>query len=379
MIIQTLNKIYTKVRIITFQNHLMGMHRQLIYILFFFFFVRISSAQIGGTHSFQFLSISNNAKVTALGGQNLTASDNDLGLVYHNPSLLNDSMDKALVLNYVNYIADINFGYISYAMHTKKYNNIGIGLHYLNYGKFIKADETGIIQGEFTAVDYDLNFYWAKPLDSLWTIGATFKTLYSQYYSYYSSALAFDAAVTYFNPKRKFTFAAELKNLGFQIKRYDAQYRESLPFDILLGISKRIKYAPFRLSFTLDNLTHYDLTYVSPLTQDNTNILFDDSTNVKKESKFLNTADKLMRHLTIGVEFIPIKNFYLALGYNYRRRQELKISTRPALIGFSFGAGIRISYFYFAYGRALYNLAGASNVLSIRMNLNNFYQNLSHK
>ncbi len=348
------------------------MRKSFIYIILFFFFVDTVSAQIGGTHSFQFLSISNNAKVTALGGQNLTASDNDLGMVYHNPSLLNDSMDKSLVLNYVNYVADINFGYVSYAIHTEKYSNIGVGLHYLNYGKFIMADETGQLLGNFTAADYDLNFYWSKPLDSLWTVGATFKTLYSQYYSYYSSAFAFDAAATYYNPKRKFTFAAAIKNLGFQVKRFDSEYREPLPFEVQMGVSKKLKYAPFRLSFTFDNLNHYDLTYEDLLAQDNTNILFDDSSSVKKESKFSTNADKIMRHLIVGVEFIPMKNFYLALGYNYRRRQELKISTRPALIGFSFGAGIKISYFYFAYGRALYNLAGTSNVISIRMNLNNF-------
>ncbi|MCD6366613.1 MAG: type IX secretion system protein PorQ [Bacteroidales bacterium] len=338
----------------------------------------ISVGQIGGTHSFQFLTITNNAKVNALGGENLTASDNDLGMVFHNPSLLNDSMDNNLVMNYVNYVADINFGYVSYARHFKKYGNFGAGLHYLNYGEFIKADEAGVISGNFTASDYDLNLYWAKPLDSLWTIGAAFKTLYSKYYSYFSSAVAIDAGITYFNPKRQFSFAAVVKNLGVQIKRYDTEYREPLPFDLLIGVSKKIKHAPFRLSFTFNNLTKYDLTYDSPLDVVETNVLVDSST-VQKENKFLKTSDKVFRHIIIGVEFIPIKNFYVGIGYNYRRRQELKISTHPALVGFSFGAGIKISNFYFAYSRALYNLAGASNVFSVRTNLNSVYKNLNHK
>jgi len=349
-----------------------------ILITVFLFFTLFVFGQIGGTHTFQFLSITNNAKVNALGGENLTASDNDLGMVYHNPSLLSDSMDNNIVLNYVNYVGDINFGYVSYARHFEKYGNFGIGLHYLNYGKFIKADETGIIQGNFTASDYDLNLYWAKPLDSLWTIGATFKTIYSKYYTYYSSAIAIDAGITYFNPKRQFTFAAVIKNLGVQIKRYDPEYRESLPFNFLAGISKKIKHAPFRLSFTFNNLTKYDLTYNSPLDIEPTNDLTD-STTAQKDNKFLKTSDKIFRHIIIGAEFIPIKNFYVALGYNYRRRQELKISTRPALIGFSFGIGIKISNFNFAYSRSLYNLAGASNVFSVRTNLQKAYRKITYK
>ncbi len=346
--------------------------------IIFIFSSLISFGQIGGTHSFQFLTITNNAKVNALGGENLTASDNDLGLVFHNPSLLNDSMDNNLVMNYVDYIADINFGYVSYARHFEKYGNIGVGLHYLNYGKFIKADETGVISGDFTASDYDLNLYWAKPLDSLWTVGVSFKTLYSKYYSYFSSAVAIDAGITYFNPKRQFTFAAVIKNMGIQIKRYDPEYREPLPFDLQMGISKKIKHAPFRLSFTFNNLTKYDLTYNSPLDEVGTNVLAD-SAAIPNENKFLKTSDKIFRHVIIGVEFIPMKNFYVAMGYNYRRRQELKISTRPALIGFSFGVGIKISNFYFAYSRALYNLAGASNVFSVRTNLKTVYKKLNHK
>ena len=122
----------------------------------------------------------------------------------------------------------------------------------------------------------------------------------------------------------------------------------------------------------------YTTLFRSPLDVVETNVLVDSST-VQKENKFLKTSDKIFRHIIIGVEFIPIKNFYVGMGYNYRRRQELKISTHPALVGFSFGAGIKISNFYFAYSRALYNLAGASNVFSIRTNLKTVYKNLNHK
>ncbi len=81
-----------------------------------------------------------------------------------------------------------------------------------------------------------------------------------------------------------------------------------------------------------------------------------------------------MRHLIFGVEFIPFENFYLRAGYNYQRRQELKISSRVAMVGFSYGFGIKISKFHLSYGRATYHLAGASNHFSISTNFSSFYK-----
>ena len=60
----------------------------------------------------------------------------------------------------------------------------------------------------------------------------------------------------------------------------------------------------------------------------------------------------------------------LRFGYNYKRRQEMKIDTKTAMAGFSWGFGLKISKFHISYGRATYHLAGASNHFSISTNLN---------
>ena len=156
------------------------------------------SAQVGGNSTYTFLNLTNSARLAALGGQNISVNDGDLNFVYHNPALLNSSMSKHFVLNYVNYFAGINYGYAAYAKDFGNRGTFASGVHYINYGKFIRADETGKITGEFKAFELALNLFWARSiLDSLFTVGVNLKPVYSQLEKYKSFGLAFDAGINY--------------------------------------------------------------------------------------------------------------------------------------------------------------------------------------
>ncbi len=342
----------------------------LIYIPTIFFINSTVSGQIGGRSTYQFLDLPNAARVASLGGNVISIQDNDLNLVFHNPSLLNKNMSENFVLNYVNYFSDINFGYVSYAKHIDKYGTFAAGLHYLNYGKFDEADYTGLITGDFTASDYALNLIYAFPIDTNFTIGGNLKTIYSSYYQYFSSGIAIDAGITYNNSKN-LTAAFVIKNLGHQIKPYNKGNYEPLPFDIQLGVSKRLKHAPFRFSVLAQNLTNFKMRYELPQTE---NITQFDNDTVVKENKAGKFADELGRHLIFGAEFIPVENFFIRLGYNYQRRKEMQLTTRAKLTGFSFGIGLRVSKFHISYGLATYHLAGASHHFSLSTDLSQFYK-----
>lgn len=347
------------------------MKKKAIIVFIFILSCSVGYSQTGGTNTYDFLNLTNSARVASLGGNVTAIQDNDLSFVYHNPALLSSEMDGNIVLNYINYFAGVNYGYVSYAKSTNKYGNIGAGLHYVNYGKFIEADETGLITGEFSAVEYCQNIYWSKKIDTFLTIGATFKIIYSELGGYYSSGLALDAGITYHNPDL-LTASLVFKNAGTQLKPFTAGNYEPLPFDIQMGISKKLAHAPFRVMLQTQYLYKYDLTYVDP---DKTEKSRDPITGeLPEESQFRSIADNLGKHLNIGVELLPMKHFYIRLGYNYKRRSELKIDTRSYLTGMSLGVGLRIYKFHFSYGRAQYHLAGASNHLSMTVNLNDFYK-----
>ena len=331
-------------------------------------------AQLGGRSTYAFLNLTNSARVASLGGKTVSAWDDDLNLPFHNPSLLNDSMSEHLVLNYVNYFSDINYGYVSYARHIENVGNVAVGLHYINYGSFTAADQVGTITGEFRASEYALNLIWSRRIDSLFQIGVNIKPVYSVLEAYQSFGLLGDAGITYINRKKLFTAGLVLRNFGSQVKAYHDHNREPVPFEILLGISQKLEHAPFRFFVVAHNLQKFDLSYEDPGRKKFE--LDPISGEPLPENKLEIFGDKLMRHMIFGFEFLPIDHFYLRAGYNYQRRQEMKISTHVAMVGFSWGFGLRISKFHLSYGRASYHLAGASNHFSVSTDISTLLPSL---
>jgi hypothetical protein len=341
-------------------------------ILFALLFSSYAYTQSGGDNTFDFLNLPNSARIAALGGMQISIFDDELNFVNNNPSLLNGSMSNQLALNYINYLDDINFGSVMYARTIKGYGNFALGVNYFDYGKFTYANELGEKGGNFSASDYTINASYSRPiLDSLFHVGGTLKAIGSDYESYNSFGLAIDAGITYFNQNRLFSAALVIKSLGFQLNTYySTTGQEPLPFEIQLGISQKLKYAPFRLSVLFQHLETPDLRYKTE--QDLKDEIDPITGEKKKEDKLANFGDNVMRHVIFGLEFLPTKNFHIDIGYNYKRRQELKISDKPGFSGFSWGFGLKLYKFRISYGRASYHLAGVSNHFTINVNLAEF-------
>lgn len=352
------------------------MLRRFILILFLFFQSVIIYSQLGGNNAYDYLNLTNSARIASLGGQQISLYDNDLNIVYHNPSALTPEMNNHLVLNYVNYFAGVNFGYAAYAWKPNKPYTLAAGIHYVYYGEFDEYDASGVSHGTFKAADYAFNLYYSRPVfDSVLNFGINLKPLFSDLEEYTSFGLAFDAGLTYNNADNLFTAALVMKNTGLQIiKYYPDQERENLPFEIQLGLTKQLLHAPFRFSVIGQQLQKPNLRYQTEEEIENS---IDPLTGEKKpEDKMANFADNVMRHVIIGVEFLPTKNFNIRFGYNYKRRMELKLDDIPAMVGFSWGFGLKISKFHLSYGRSSYIIGQGSNHFSIALNLSEFENKL---
>lgn len=327
--------------------------------------------QIGGTSTFAFLELTNSARVAALGGKNISIPDEDLNFVYDNPAMLDTNMNKQLVINYINYFAGINYGYVSYAKNFTKSGMFATGLNYINYGKFVKADETGKITGEFSAFELALNVYWSKVLiDSVLSVGFNLKPVYSQMETYNSFGMALDGGLSYFG-ENGFCAALVVRNLGTQIKPYTPGNYEKIPLNIQLGLTQKLAHAPFRFSVLYQYLNKWDLRY-----DKNNNLAYSSvkQTSSLLDEKPISLVDNFFRHFIFSTEFLPAKSFNVLLGYNHQRRMEMKVPARPFLVGFSWGFYIRISKLKLSYGQAFYHIAGASNHFSINMNMGDFYR-----
>jgi len=327
-------------------------------------------AQEGGTHVFEFINLSNSARVTAIGSNFLPIDDSDIDLAYANPSLINEEMHNQISINYLDYYSGINAGVVSYGHHFDKVGTFVGSLQYINYGKFDETNNAGVKISEFIASEYAFIIGWSKPLAKNLTMGVNLKNIFSSLYSYSSYGLAADVALTYSNEKL-FSSSLIFKNMGRQITSYTDQYRESIPFEIQLGVAKKFEHAPFRMLFLLNNLQKWDIRYNDPNSKDD----IDPFTGEKQESsKAWDFADNALRHAVIGVEFVPGKgNFMVRLGYNYRRQQEMRIASRAAMVGFSFGFGLKVYKFRISYARASYHLAGGTNTITIGTNFANFF------
>jgi hypothetical protein len=335
------------------------MIKKTAYIILLIFTVTLSSGQTGGDNVYEFLNLTHSGLVSSLGGVNVSLRSGDLNLAYHNPALLNSDMDKSLAINYVNYFAGINYGMTMYARSFPGTGNFAAGITYLNYGSFKETDESGNITGTFSAAEYALSLIYSRDIDSLFSVGANLKPVLSHLEKYTSFGLALDIGAAYHSRNNLFSAGLLIKNAGLQITTYAGETHEKLPFEIQAGVSQRLAHAPFRFSLTLRHLERFDLTYKYESTS---------SSGVSTGIETPKTSDffeNVLRHMVIGTELIPHKNFYISAGYNYQRRRELQIESKVSTVGFSWGFGINTSVLTIGFGRATFHLAGASNHVSL--------------
>ncbi len=329
----------------------------------------IAQAQIGGKYAFSFLEKPISARVAALGGNVAAINDNDINIGYVNPSMISPGMNNSMALNYVNWFEGTNYGSVQYANTHKRAGSFMATLQYMDYGKLDYADETGALGGTFGAYDMAVTIGWGRKLDSVFSIGAAAKVIYSAYDTYNSFGLAVDVAGTY-QSKSGWIMSLVGRNFGTQITTYVGSSRDPLPFNLQAVISKRLDHVPFRFSIVYDHIEKWDLTYEDPANPSGGVDPVTGEAIIK--TGFSKFGDQLMRHFIVGAEFYLGKNLVLRGGYNYRRRQEGKIEDKMGMVGFSWGFGVRISKFRINYSRSAYNLVGSPNYLTLAFDLDSF-------
>lgn len=326
-----------------------------------------ANAQIGGKYVYQFLNIPASARVAALGGTFISIKDNDPNAALQAPSLLNPSMTKSVSLSAVSYPDGVKFGDATYVQDVEKIGTFMATMHYVNYGTFQQADEFGNFNGTFKAADYALSLGWGYQLNPLFSVGAAVKAIYSDYYLYNAFALATDVSATMYDSVSQWTVTVLVRNVGAQLNKYVPGNSEPLPAEALIGASKRLTHTPLRFNVNYRHLQKLDLAYTDPNDFGDVDPLTGEAS--VKDYGFFN---KFSRHFSIGAEILLSKNFHIRTAYNFQRRRELAVSTRPGLTGFSFGVGMKISKFIISYGRGNYHLAGGANHFSISTRLSDF-------
>ena len=313
--------------------------RKGVFVLIAAVFALVAQAQ-ESQEVYSFLRLPVSAHAAALGGDNITLTDDDPTLIFHNPALINGVTDKSLNLNFMTYMEGAKTASASFVKAYQERASWGVSAQYMDYGSMKETTAENIQTGEFSARDIALAGSFAYMLSNRISGGITARFISSTIASYSSAAVAIDLGVNYFDEGRGWSFSAVAKNLGGQVKAYDEDF-ERIPLDLQIGVTKRLIGSPLRLSGTLSRLNNWD--------------------------------QGLIKHLAVGADLLLGENIYVAAGYNFRRASEMKITDDDGDsnhgAGLSLGAGIQLERFKLQAAYAKYHVSAYSLLVNVTYSL----------
>jgi hypothetical protein len=331
-----------------------------------------SQAQVlGGERTMEFLRLSQSAHVTAMGGLCVNNPSKDVSLVTANPALLRNVFHGHLGLNYNSFYAQSKFMSAIYAHQLLKSNaTIGFAIQYLNHGSITATDAIGNVLGKVQANEFSLQLTGAKQYKDNFRVGTTLKYANSHLADKTAAALLADVGITYSDTVTNWYFGGVFKNAGIRLKNYEKNISQPLPFDLQLGVMKKFNKAPFSIYAIAHHLYTWNIRYNNLADETNNQLIFGDTTSTKKKNYF---ADKLFRHVNVGIGVNLGKRIEVNVGYNHLRRTELGLSEKKGLAGFSMGITLLFPKIIIQYTRASYHLAGAQNEVGVNLKLDKLF------
>lgn len=293
------------------------------------------SAQESQT-AYNFLRLPVSAHAAALGGDNITLVEDEPALMFHNPALLSTVSDKTIGLNYMNYMEGVNTASASFNRIVKERASWATSGQFIDYGKMKETNEEGIQTGDFTARDIAMAGYFSYLLTNRIAGGIAARFISSTIGEYNSMAVGVDLGLNYFDPNRLWSVSVVAKNLGGQIKAYDEEY-DRMPFDLQIGVSKQMQNMPVRFHLTLIDLNHWGYRFAN--------------------------------HAVAGVDVMPTKQTWVAVGYNFRRAYEMKIASgsdeSSHNAGLALGAGLNLERIKIAVSYGKYHVSSRSLMFNL--------------
>ncbi len=344
----------------------LGSHIFILWILF----LTGANAQIGGDHVYEFVQLPNNARATGLGDYLITIADGDLGAAYHNPASLTKEALNKIQVSYDLFLADISRGSVAYGFASEKLKaNMHAGLQFINYGDFKATNTRGVVEGDFSVKEFALTIGASKDLYERLRLGVNTRIINSQFESYTSWGLTFDAAAFFHLDDKNAVLTLIIKNAGVQLSTFDDE-RESVPFDIQAGYSRRLEHLPFRFSIIAHHLHQWDIVYDDPNDQPDDNIF---GANQPRDNTGF--VEDLFRHLVFSGEMYIGKNenVNLRLAYNHLRAKELKLDDFRTLAGFSFGIGLKLGKMQLDYGFGKFHTQAAASHFTLSTNVHSLF------
>jgi len=294
----------------------------------------LATVSINAQNTFEFLRVDVSPRAAALGGS-FTAGTDDANVIHYNPAALKQLNGSPFSANFVKHLLDINFFGVAYSKDFEGIGRFGAAVRYANYGTFTEADEFGNKTGTYGVNELAFTAGYANVLADNFYYGANIKLIHSSIASYSSSGIAFDIGLQYYIPSQLINIGFTMTNIGGQLSSYTGA-NEKLPFDVSVGVSKKLEHLPVKLFLDFHRLN--------------------EDTN-----EFI----KRLEYFSFGTEFYLSKALTLRLGYDNKKRKDLKVGDFAGLAGFNAGLGIKIDKYIFDYAFSSYGEIGALHRIGV--------------
>lgn len=286
---------------------------------------------------YSFLRLPVSAHVAALGGDNVSLTNDDATVIFHNPALITNVSDKTLNANFMTYMEGCTTASASFVKAYKERASWGISGQFMSYGEIKETTASNQQTGTFSPKDIALAGSFAYLLSDRISGGITGRLISSTIGSYSSAAVAIDLGLNYQDVERGWSVSAVARNLGGQIKAYDDEF-ERIPFDLLVGVSRQLPNSPLTLHATLARLNNWDQAFI--------------------------------KHLAVGADIHLGSFIFISGGYNFRRSSEMKIyegedTSSNHGAGLSLGGGIELERFKLTVGYAKYHVSASSLLVNL--------------
>lgn len=315
-------------------------------------------AQAGGAQVFEFLNVSPNAQITAMGRQQValgydSARVQEVTQFMFNPALNQPELHQQISLHYTPYYADITQVSLGYSHHREGIGTMGMAVQYFDYGSMEGFDAAGLPAGDFSAQSYAVVLNYSHEMQPF-RLGGNLKWVNSQISGYSATGLLLDIAGVFRHPTQDLTLALVFSNVGFLLRDELSVGVRELPSDVKIGVSVKPQHMPFRFHLTAYRLLRGYEVWESDV----------DKTGV---------GGQVLRHLSFGGEFLLSPNFQLRLGYNHLTRSTLKLPQTAGGAGLSYGFMFRTNRFRIDVSRAVLHTTGGYNQFSLSLDLDQLF------
>jgi len=303
------------------------MKRYLPLVIVLFMSDLVLAAGSAGTVGFEFLRIHPSARPAAMAGA-FVAISGDQNSIYFNPAGIAEVNSSSGTFSYVNHVLDLRSGFVGYVHPKLGPGNLGIGIHYMDYGDFKKTDINGEEVGVFGANSVSLALAYAARLYNVVLVGGSFKYIRSGIDNYSADAIAFDAGIIYHTPIQDLDIGLSVSNVGQSTSAF-METKDDLPFCFRAGFAKRLAHLPLLLALNIYKYPDYDW------------------------------------HGALGGEFTLTEYLFLRFGYDQIGKELYADSSKDRFAGVSVGLGLLWRNVHFDYSFSSIGIAGALNRVSV--------------